>query len=60
MLSKDEGKVEGPFGFPFGSAHPEAFNMALCDGSVRSVSYDVDQEVHRQKGNRHDDAAAPR
>ena len=30
----------------FGSAHPEAANFAFCDGSVRSIRYDV-EEFHR-------------
>ena len=38
----------------FGSAHPAACHMALCDGSVRPVSYLVDGETHRRLGNRHD------
>jgi prepilin-type processing-associated H-X9-DG protein len=25
----------------FGSAHTNIFNVALCDGSVRSISYNV-------------------
>ena len=28
--------------------------MALCDGSVRSVGYTVDNEIHRRFGNRRD------
>ncbi len=32
----------------FGSSHVGGFNIALCDGSVRFLSYDVDQlTVHR-------------
>jgi prepilin-type processing-associated H-X9-DG protein len=38
----------------FGSAHPGGFNMAMCDSSVRSVSFDVDKEVHRARGHRSD------
>lgn len=26
----------------FGSVHPAAYHMGLCDGSVRSISYDID------------------
>jgi prepilin-type N-terminal cleavage/methylation domain-containing protein/prepilin-type processing-associated H-X9-DG protein len=40
--------------YAFGSAHPGALNMAMCDGSVRGLAYDVDQEVHRQAANRLD------
>jgi prepilin-type processing-associated H-X9-DG protein len=42
--------------YAFGSAHPGALNMAYCDGSVRPVSYDVDEKVHRRAANRLDGA----
>ena len=38
----------------FGSAHPGAFNMVLCDGSVHSLSYDIDHVTHRYLANRRD------
>jgi prepilin-type N-terminal cleavage/methylation domain-containing protein/prepilin-type processing-associated H-X9-DG protein len=36
----------------FGSAHPGAFNISMCDGSVRPLTYTVDQTVFQQLGNR--------
>ena len=38
----------------FGSAHHGGCHFAMCDGSVRQVSYDIDAEVHRRTGNRRD------
>ncbi len=38
----------------FGSAHSGGYNAALCDGSVRSISYSIDQSVHRRLANRMD------
>jgi hypothetical protein len=38
----------------FGSPHADAWNVSLCDGSVRGVSYAVDWLVHRDLGNRCD------
>ncbi len=36
----------------FGSAHPSTFHMAMCDVSVKGVSYDIDPNVHHALGTR--------
>jgi prepilin-type processing-associated H-X9-DG protein len=38
----------------FGSAHSGGFNMAFCDGSIQSISYDVDGQVFENLGSRED------
>jgi prepilin-type N-terminal cleavage/methylation domain-containing protein len=38
----------------FGSAHPTTWQASFCDGSVHSLSYDIDPELHRRLGNRCD------
>lgn len=38
----------------FGSAHPNGWNASFCDGSVRTMSFDIDWRVHRDLGNRMD------
>ena len=41
----------------FGSAHTSGWNAALCDGSVRTMPYDIDWRIHRDLGNREDGGA---
>jgi prepilin-type N-terminal cleavage/methylation domain-containing protein len=43
---------EDSLAFNFGAAHPAVFQVVYCDGSVDSVSYDVDLELHRARGSR--------
>ena len=38
----------------WGSAHPQNWNVAFCDGSVQSMSFDIDLETHRRLANRAD------
>ncbi len=40
--------------YAFGSAHPGAFNMANCDGSVQAIQYDIDLLVYQAMGGRDD------
>jgi prepilin-type N-terminal cleavage/methylation domain-containing protein/prepilin-type processing-associated H-X9-DG protein len=38
----------------FGSPHPGGFNAAMCDGSTRTISYDIDGKTLMALANRHD------
>ena len=38
----------------FGSAHFHSFHAAFCDGSVRSIPYDIDPVMHGYLANRAD------
>ncbi len=40
--------------FRYGSAHPSGFGVALCDGSVRWITYSITEETHRRLINRRD------
>jgi prepilin-type processing-associated H-X9-DG protein len=46
--------TDNPNLFAFGSAHSGGLNMAFCDGSVRTINYDIDSDVHRWLANRLD------
>ncbi len=40
--------------YSFGSAHAAGFNMALCDGSIRTISYGINATIHACLANRKD------
>ncbi|MBX3435794.1 MAG: DUF1559 domain-containing protein [Pirellulales bacterium] len=42
----------------FGGPHATVWQVALCDGSVHAVSWEIDEEVHRRLGNRADGEVA--
>ena len=44
--------------FGFGSAHATSCFMAMCDGSVHAIGYDIDLEVHQRLANRNDEQPA--
>jgi prepilin-type N-terminal cleavage/methylation domain-containing protein len=41
----------------FGAAHASGWNAAFCDGSVRTMPYDIDWRIHRDLGSRMDGGA---
>ena len=38
----------------FGSPHASGFHMAMCDGSIHSISFSIDLDTHKRLGNRKD------
>ena len=38
----------------FGAPHVGGCNMVFCDGSARSISYEISPRIHSYLGNRHD------
>jgi hypothetical protein len=51
---RDRRGVSSYVSTPFGSNHPYIFNMALCDGSVSALEYDIDLTIFKQSGCRDD------
>jgi len=43
----------------FGSAHASGAQMAFCDGSIHTISYDIDPKIHSYLGRRNDGEAIP-
>jgi prepilin-type processing-associated H-X9-DG protein len=41
----------------FGSPHPLRCHFSFCDGSVRTIGYDIDPQIHSLLGDRHDGQA---
>ncbi|MFO0790021.1 MAG: DUF1559 domain-containing protein [Pirellulales bacterium] len=40
--------------YSFGSAHAGGFQMAMCDASVQTISYDIEPATYEQLGDRRD------
>jgi prepilin-type N-terminal cleavage/methylation domain-containing protein len=40
--------------YSFGSIHPGGTNISVCDGSVRTINYNIDATVHKRLGSRAD------
>jgi prepilin-type processing-associated H-X9-DG protein len=44
---QDTPGLDTPSQYAFGSAHSGGLNMAMCDGSVHFLSFDIDPDAHR-------------
>lgn len=55
--ARDTGSTENPTAF--GSAHRSGWTVALADGSVRTVDFTIDPNVHKQLSSRSDGQLLP-
>ncbi|MGC4007061.1 MAG: DUF1559 domain-containing protein [Pirellulales bacterium] len=53
---QDSDPIPSDYTWRFGSPHLATFNMAFCDGSVRSIPYEIDIAVHTSLAVRADGA----
>jgi|SRR4051812_10404098 prepilin-type N-terminal cleavage/methylation domain-containing protein len=51
LINSNENRVAG---YRFGSAHPSGMNAGFADASVRSISYDINQELFNRLAHRAD------
>jgi prepilin-type processing-associated H-X9-DG protein len=54
---QDTPGYDAPMLHAFGSAHSGGLQMAMCDGSVQYVAYDIDADTHRYLASRLDGQA---
>lgn len=45
---------DGKFRYAMGSAHRVGFNVCMCDGSTREISFNIDPLIYTALGNRED------
>ncbi|MBQ2621160.1 MAG: DUF1559 domain-containing protein [Thermoguttaceae bacterium] len=50
----DSEKQSGKFRYAMGSAHRVGFNVCMCDGSTREISFNIDPLIYTALGNRED------
>lgn len=53
--STQEANIQGPFPYyVFGSSHAGGCLVTLCDGSVRTISFDIDEQAFQSLGQKDD------
>ncbi|MBR5709588.1 MAG: DUF1559 domain-containing protein [Thermoguttaceae bacterium] len=51
---QDKRNDDGKFRYAMGSAHRVGFNVCMCDGSTREISFNIDPLIYSALGNRED------